>query len=61
VFVGFRVVDSSPGSVDAVSVTKASINAPPAVVRAVKAEVNVVPFRQATFWPGSIIGKSGVS
>jgi len=61
VFVGFRVLDSSPGSVAAVGVTIASINAPPAVVRVVKAEVNVIPWSQATFWPGSIIGQNRVS
>jgi len=45
----------------AVSVAIASMIAPPAVVRVVNAEVNVVPCRQATFWPGSIIGENGVS
>ena len=62
------VLDSSPGSVatgvaamTAVSVTIASINAPPAVVRVVNAEVNVVPCRQATFWPRDIMAENGVS
>jgi hypothetical protein len=59
---GFRLFSRISGRrrrrLAAVSVTIASINAPPAVVRVVKAEVNVVPCRQATFWPGSIIGQT---
>jgi O-acetylhomoserine/O-acetylserine sulfhydrylase-like pyridoxal-dependent enzyme len=64
IIVEFRVLDSVVAGVAvmaAVSVTIASINAAPAVVRVVNAEVDVVPRSQATFWPGSITAKSGVS
>ncbi len=64
VIVEFRVLDFVVAGVAvmaAVSVTIASINAAPAVVRVVTAEVDVVPWSQATFWPGSITAKSGVS